>query len=258
MLFNQLDPIRLFYIYVLEGSVLVMFLVLGAKILKRDKQRLNLMFACFYLFAALGIMMNFIYVPLSVVPGYEQTVLILNILTIFLVAFSMAFLVGSQLIILKSTMVFNTAKQCLLLLGYALLNGTLFFFLRYNGVVFNEESEWIAAFSLPFYLYLLALLTFAGVIPTFYLAFTIRGKMEDELLKKRWNHFIGGILLIILFMYTTYTFNYINGTAARGTIMAISGLFGVTLLVVVVAGAYQVYYGVGKQLGSSNAPTAKD
>ena len=258
MLFNQLDPIRLFYIYILEGSVLVMFLVLGVKILKRDTQRLNLMFACFYLFAALGIMMNFIYVPLSVVSGYERTVLVLNILTIFLVAFSMAFLVGSQLIILKSTMVFNTAKQCLLLLGYALLNSTLFLFLGYNGVVFNEESEWIAAFSLPFYLYLMVLLTLVGIIPTLYLAFTIRGKMENEILKKRWNHFIFGILLIIFFMYTTYTFNFINGTAARGAIMAISGLFGVSLLGVVVVGAYQIYYGVGKQMGSSNAPIAED
>lgn len=253
MVFNQLDPIRLFYIYALEGSVLVIFLVLGVKILKRDKQRLNLMFACFYLFAALGIMMNFIYVPLSVSPGYEQTVLILNILTIFLVAFSMAFLVGSQLIILKSTMVFNTAKQCFLLLLYALINGTLFFFIQYNGVVFNEESEWIAAFSLPFYLYLMVLLTFVGVMPTIYLAFTIRRKMEDEFLKKRWNHFIYGILLIILFMYTTYTFNFINGTAARGTIMAISGVFGVSLLIVVVLGAYQIYYGVGKHMETSDS-----
>jgi len=248
MVFDQIDPMRLVYIYGLEGALFILFLIMGIKIARRDKQRLNLMLSLFYVFSAIGLLLNFIYVPLSIIEGMELVVLILNYSTIAIIAFSLSFLVLSEIIIYQSTVVFNDKKQIALLLFYVLLNASFFIFFRYDGVIFTEDTDWIAAFSLPFYLYLLAVFSFTGVIPTFYLAIQIRKKFESELLKKRWDFFISGLGLIFLFMYVTYTFNYINRTTFRSQIMDRPGVIAIPQILFVSVGAILIYYGIGTKL----------
>jgi hypothetical protein len=240
-----LDPARIIYIYGIEGSLFIIFIILGIKILKREKQRLNLTFASFYLISALGILMNFIYVPLSVREGYEKTVSILNYLTIIFIAYSLAFLVLSQIIILKSTKVFNNTKQAIFLLCYAIVDFSLLLFYLNEGVVFSEETNWIATFSIEFYLYLLCLLTFTGLIPSLILSIKIGRTFENPDLKKRWSYFTYGLLSIFAFMFMTYSLNYLNGTELRDFWFKYPAAVGIPPLLLVAAGAFLIYYAMG-------------
>ena len=225
-----------------------MCILLTYKTIKRDTKRINLIFACFYLFAALGLAMNFIYVPLTAIRGLENIVLILNFLTIFFISFGLIFLVVFQIILLKSEKVFTTKKQLILIAIYALVLLSLMFFLPFEGVIFDDSTDWMAAFSLPFYLYLVTILTSGAVIPSLYLSLKINRRFEDPQLKKKWKHFIYGMIFIFIFMYTTYTLNFLNRTNLRSLWMSISGIIGMILLILVISGAYLVYYGVGKQI----------
>lgn len=245
---DHLDPTRLFYIYIIEGSIFLLFMILGLKIFRKDRKRLNLIFSCFYFSAAIGLVFNFIYVPLSGVPGKEKTVLILNFLTIYLIGLSLAFLVMSVIIILKSAKVFDTKYQLTFLLVYCLIELSLAYYIPRDGVIFTEETNWMAAFSLPFYLTLISILTFCGVIPTLYFSIKIKQTIENPELKSRWNKFIGGIICIFTFMYATYTLNFINRTEYRDLWLENSGILSGVFLLLIISGALLIYHGVGKQL----------
>ena len=73
------NPMRIITIYVAQGLVVAWFAYLAYKILKRDRKRLNVIFAGFYISAVIGLIFNFIYGPLA----HEGTILVLSYLTYF-------------------------------------------------------------------------------------------------------------------------------------------------------------------------------
>jgi len=227
---------RFLTIYVAQGIVFAVFLYLAIKILRRDKKRLNVIFAGFYISPVIGFFINFIYGPLT----YEPLILFLNYLTNFGIFYCPIFLVVFDLILLKSEKVINTTKQALILAAFGIVMFCMIFFIITPGYGVTLDANLSPVWSLPFFLYL----TCAELVITitiFYLSFQIYKKFQDEEIKQKWKSFIYGFSCLIVFMYGIFISNLLNISTFR----IVMGLIGIILAVI---SAFLIYRGVGKQL----------
>jgi hypothetical protein len=232
----QMSLTRIFTIYIAQGIVFAVFLYLAIKILRRDKKRLNVIFAGFYISPVIGFFINFIYGPLTYVP----LVLFLNYLTNFGIFYSPIFLVVFDLILLKSEKVINTAKQALILVGFGIVMFCMIFFIITPGYGVTLDETLTPVWSVPFFLYLV----FTELIVTitiFYLSLLIYKKFQDEALKQKWKSFIYGFLCLIVFMYGIFVSNTLNIPTFR------IGM-GLTGIILAIISAFLIYRGVGRQL----------
>jgi len=229
---------RFLTIYIAQGLVFAVFLFLAFRILKRDRKRLNLIFAAFYLSPVIGLFINFIYGPLS----EEAIIIALNFITNFGIFYAPIFLVVFELILLKSEKVITSSKQFIILIiyGIAMFSMIFFLFIPGWGVTINVHTSWSPKWSLPFFIYLVIIESIA-VLPVLFLSFRIFQKFEDEVLKKKWKFFIYGFCALAIFMYGIFVSNYLGNQTFR----LIMGLIG---LILAITGAYLMYYGVGKQI----------
>ncbi|MFW9785055.1 MAG: hypothetical protein ACFFFB_22430 [Candidatus Heimdallarchaeota archaeon] len=241
MVLFQLTVTRFLTVYVAQGLVCAFFIFLAYKILKRDRKRLNIIFSGFYLSAAIGLLMNFIYAPLS----DEAVVKFLNYLTNFGIFYSPIFLVVFNLILLKSEKVITTIKQLAILIGFGVYMFCMIFFILTPdmGVTIDASTEWSPEWSLPFFLYLIIGVSVLAVGPILYFSFKVYNKFEDVQLKKKWRAFIFGFSALMIFMYAIFISNFLAtyDINVRLIMMAIAIILGVV-------GAYLMYNGVGRQL----------
>ena len=238
MVLFQLTTMRFITIYIAQGFIFAFFLFLAIKILKRDRKRLNVIFAGFYISPVIGFFVNFIYGPMTDVT----LVLLLNFVTNFGIYYSAIFLVVFDLILLKSEKVITTKKQTLIFLAYGIAMFCMIFFLFIPGAgVTLNTTTWSPVWLLPFFIYVVLVVSLGAVIPFLYLSLQIYKKFEDEILKKKWKFFIYGFCCLIVFMYGIFVSNTLNISIFR----TILGLIG---LVLAVAGGYLMYNGVGRQL----------
>lgn len=242
-LLNQMDMTRFIQVYVVQGFVFVFFMFLVSRILKYNKKRLNIVFSRFYICVSIGILLNFIYAPLQI-EGLETTVLILNFLTNFFITYGPIFLVVFLAILLKSEKIVTKKVELLIELAYGIALGAMIFFLPYGGVTIDPSTNWKPVYNLPFFLYLIAVITIFTTIPTFYAAKKVYDQFSDKELKTRWKYFAIGIIFLFTFSYGTLTSNFLNIDEFRSLWSIIGGLL-------VVFSAYLIYYGVGRQLQKS-------
>jgi len=237
MVLFQLTTMRFITIYIAQGFIFAFFLFLAIKILKRDRKRLNVIFAGFYISPVIGFFVNFIYGPMTDV----NLVLLLNFVTNFGIFYSAVFLVVFDLILLKSEKVITTAKQTLIFLAYGIAMFGMVFFLFIPGAGVTLNASWSPVWALPFFIYVVLVVSIGAVIPFLYLSIQIYKKFEDDLLKKKWKFFIYGFCCLIVFMYGIFISNTLNIDNFR----TVLGLLG---LILAVAGGYLMYNGVGRQL----------
>ena len=242
--FAAMSITRILTIYLAQGLVCFSFIFLAYKILKRDRKRLNIIFAGFYISPAIGILVNFIYGPLT----NEPLVLALNFITNFGIYYSPIFLVVFDLILLKSEKVINTKKQLaiLILYGTALFSMIFLVFIPGVGVKMTlgatgEAPDWSPHWMLPFFLYVVIIESVFAVGPSLYLSFKIYKKFEDEELRKKWKLFIIGFIFLMVFMYGIAISNYLNNSTFRL-------VMGATAIFLAIIGGYLIYTGVGRQL----------
>ncbi len=235
----QLSFARILTVYVAQGAIMVVFLYLALRILLRDRKRLNVIFAGLYISPAVGVIMNFIYAPLT----DETIVLLLNFFTNFGSIYAPIFIVVFDLILLKSEKIISTSKQLAILIGYgiAVLCMGIFLFIPGYGVTINAGTNWTPVWSFPFFFYVVIILTSFATIPAFYFSIKIYQKFEDEHLKKKWRFFIYGYIALMTFMYAIFISNILNDANFR----LIAGVMG---LILVILGGFLMYYGVGRQI----------
>ena len=65
MMFYQMDLTRIIQVYIAQGIICVYFLFLAYKVLSHNKQHLNIVLNCSYITVAIGLIINFIYAPLT-------------------------------------------------------------------------------------------------------------------------------------------------------------------------------------------------
>ncbi|MBY9003817.1 MAG: hypothetical protein KGD73_07585 [Candidatus Lokiarchaeota archaeon] len=237
MVLFQLTPMRIITIYVAQGVIFAFFLFLAIKILKRDRKRLNVIFAGFYISPVFGMFVNFIYGPMTDV----NLVLVLNFVTNFGIFYSPIFLVVFDLILLKSEKVITTTKQTLIFLAYGIALFSMVFFLFIPGAGVTLNANWSPVWSLPFFIYVISVVSIGAVIPFLYLSLQIYKKFEDDILKKKWKFFIYGFFCLLVFLYGIFISNTLNIDIFR----TLLGLVG--LILAIIAG-YLMYSGVGRQL----------
>ncbi len=124
--------VRFFQIYIIQGLLFVLCVVLGYRTLKRNRNRLNLVFAGFYICIAIGLFLNFVYAPLQM-PGLQVVVLFLNFLTNYFLTLGAIFFVIFELILIKSEKSITTKVQVLILVIYGLVLFIMILFLSFGG-----------------------------------------------------------------------------------------------------------------------------
>jgi hypothetical protein len=237
MVLQQLSTSRIIQIYGAQGLIFVVFLYLAIRILSRDRKRLNKVFAGMYLSPVVGLLINFIYAPLT----NETIVLFLNFLTNFGIFYAPIFMVVFELILLKSEKVITTTKQLLILVGYGIAMFCMFFFLLVPGYgVYIDELTKSPVWYPPFFIYLVIIESIA-IIPSIIFAFQIYVKFEDAMLKRKWRSFIYGFLFLVIFMYGIFVSNALNNSSFRL-------IMGIISIILAISGAFLMYRGVGKQL----------
>ena len=234
-----MEPSRFVTIYVAQMILCLWDAYLAYRILKRDKKRLNLIFAGFYLFGVIGTIFNFIYAPIESVP----VVLALNFLTNFFLFYSPIFFVVFELMLLKSEKFINTRKQLLILIGYGIFMFCMIFFVLTPewGLTLGPSTNWAPDWDFPLFLYLIIGESIFAVGPVFYLSYRAYYKFEDEQLKKKWKNFIYGFGAYMIFLYTIFISNLLDIPEVR----TITGVMGVICAIV---GGYLMYIGVTRQL----------
>jgi len=238
MVFFQLeDQMRVFTIYGAQMLVCLWDAYLAYRILKRDRKRLNIIFAGFYLFGVIGYIFNFIYGFIANVP----VVLALNFLTNFFYFYSPIFFVVFELMLLKSEKYINTMKQLLILIGYGIFMFCMIFFVPITGWGVTFNTEWAPVWELPIFLYLVIGESVFAVGPIFYLSYRAYYKFEDDQLKKKWKNFIYGFGAYMIFLYTIFISNFLDIPTFR----AVAGIIG---LICAIVGGYLMYIGVTRQL----------
>ncbi|MFX0075996.1 MAG: hypothetical protein ACFE96_11175 [Candidatus Hermodarchaeota archaeon] len=239
MVLSQLTPTRILTVYVAQGIILFVFLYLALRILLRDRKRLNVFFAGLYISPPIGILMNFIYAPLT----DETIVLVLNFIANATAIYAPIFIVVFDLILLKSEKIISTTKQLVILIGYgiAVLCAAIFHFTPSYGVTINASTNWSPVWSLPIFIYVYAILTCFATIPAAYFSIKIYKKFEDEVLKKKWRFFIFGFIALMTFMYLIFLSNTLDNPTFRT-------LLGIVGLILALLGGLSMYYGVGRQI----------
>ncbi|MFX0047185.1 MAG: hypothetical protein ACFE8G_03355 [Candidatus Hermodarchaeota archaeon] len=239
MVYFQLTPTRVLTVYVAQGVILVVFLYLAIRILLRDRKRLNIIFAGLYISPSVGVIINFIYAPLT----DESIVLLLNYFTNFGAIYAPIFIVVFDLILLKSEKIISTSKQLAILIVYGIAVLCMGFFLLIPGfgVTINAGTLWTPVWSIPIFVYVVLILTCFATIPALYFSIKIYLKFEDEKLKKKWKFFIFGFIALMTFMYLIF----LSNTLAEPTFRLILPGIG---LVLDILGGLLMYYGVGKQI----------
>ncbi|MHA1477884.1 MAG: hypothetical protein ACTSPU_06770 [Promethearchaeota archaeon] len=230
---------RILTVYGAQGVILAIFFYLAIKIILRDRKRLNVIFAGLYLSAAIGILFNWIYAPLTDV----LIVQLFNFFTNFGNIYAPIFIVVFDLILLKSEKIISTSKQLAILIAYGIVVFCMGFFLLIPGfgVTINTVTDWTPVWSIPFFVYVVLILTCCATIPALYFSIKIYQKFEDEVLKKRWRFFIYGFIALMTFMYAIF----ISNTLANADFRLIIGVIGIILALL---GAFLMYFGVGKQI----------
>jgi len=239
MVYFQLTPGRIITVYIAQGVILLAFLYLAIRILLRDRKRLNVIFAGLYISPVVGVLINFIYAPLTDV----NIVLILNFFTNFGFFYAPIFIVVFDLILLKSEKIISTGKQLAILIiyGIAMFGMLIFLFIPGFEVTINQGTNWSPVWSLPFFTYVVLVETIGALIPSLYFSFQIYKKFEDEVLKRKWRFFIFGFIALMTFMYAIFISNFLGDP----TIRLIIGIMG---LILAILGGFLMYFGVGQQI----------
>ena len=228
---------RILQLFVVQFGMGVFFIYLAGKILSKNRSRLNISLSLLYIFTAIGLFINVIY---SLIFN-EAIVVVLNFITNFSLMFALIFLLSTNLIILKSEMIFTKKYQITLAGTYAIaLLLMIVFYPLGGGVSINESTDWAPVWHLPLFIYFIIIITSFCVVPILYTAVKIYSKFEDEVLKKRWTYFIIGTVGLLIYLYGVYINNLIDHPMAR---FAFS-LFDLTVFLWV----YLIYYGIGRQI----------
>jgi hypothetical protein len=234
MVLYQFTISRIIQVYAGYGSIAAFFLYLAYKTLKQEKKRVNIIFSLMYIFTAIGLIVTFIYAPITI----PEVAIMLHYIAIYFIIFSTIFLLVFILTFLKTEEVFDTKKQYTLIIIFAILTFIIFFIP--DGIEINESTGWNPHWSWPLFIYVAIIMTAISIVPSIYYSIKLYQKFEDDLLKNKWKFFIIGMCELYCVAYGTFLVHAINNPAIRTIFAPIS-------LILSVSGAYLMYYGYAKK-----------
>jgi len=203
-------------------------------LLKRKRERINIMISSFFLCFFIASVLNVIYVFVEI----EQLAVPMQFITYFFFSISIVFLLVCNLILLKSELVITTAKQGLIIGIFGVL--FLLLLLIPEGIQINESTGYIPKNNLPYLIFALILVIGYAMIPTLYTSILIYRRFSNKDLKKRWFFYIFGFHLYFIEWVGVSVANYLNDP----TIRLIWNTFALSLFI----SAYFIFYGIGRQV----------
>lgn len=234
MLFDiNITPSRIFQVFILQLGMGIFYCIMAIIILRRKRERLNLLISMFFLCVFVGTVINVIYIFIEV----EQIVVPMQFITYYLFSTAQVFLLIFNLILLTSEKKIDTSKQLTILGVFGV--SFLFILLIPDGVQINESTGFLPEYNLPYFLYAVILTTGYAIIPTIYTSILIYKKFKSKDLKKRWLFYILGIILYYVEWWGVSVSIYLNDPTVR----LIWNTFALSLFI----SAYFIYYGIGRQ-----------
>ncbi len=228
-----LDLSRFIQVFLVQGLAGLFYLIIGYKIIRRERKGINIILSSYYFLVAIGAIINIIYVNI-----FDETIaLVLHFITYYLFCLSLIFLLLFVLILFKSQSIITFNKQIAIFTIFALLLIGLWFIP--GGIRLNEVS-WKPEWSWEFFIYSIIICSSIAIGPTIYISFKIYRTFQKNLLKKKWIFFLIGIIGYYYLYYGTS----LSNTLADPTFRLIWSIISLPTLITL----YFIYYGVAKQL----------
>lgn len=251
--FEHLTTPRLLIVFVVFPIIMIYFSALSYLIIKRKKQRLNLIFSGFFICIIIGLIINIIYALIRPNPTTIIIISILNFVASFFTCFGTVFILIVHRIILQSTIIFSVKQQYRYILLYGLLLFFGMFILLLLGILFdipwllgividdNGSPEW----SPIFYTYVISILSALSIIPIFRTSFKIYHSLETKVLKRKWFFYLLGSVGLASVTYMNYTDLLISLLLPEMIeFTVIYSVYGIS----VILWGYLMYYGIGFKL----------
>ncbi|KKM04373.1 hypothetical protein LCGC14_1764870 [marine sediment metagenome] len=221
---------------------MIYFTLITLQILRRKRQRLNIIFSFFFITIIIANILNMVYATMT----NETIILILNFFTNFFLCFGPIFILVVNMLILESTIIFSVKRQnrYILYYGLLLLLGMAIFYI-FKGV--SVTSEFRPKFSPIFLIFILIITAALVVIPIISTSLKIFFSFEMKALKRKWIFYVIGFLGSISIAYLVFINNYLDNDGFRLLVAIYS--------ISVILWGYLMYYGIGFKLKKQEANT---
>jgi hypothetical protein len=221
-------------VFVSQGVLIVLFTVLGLKIISRNRTRAHLALFLFYILLVFGFIFNIVFVLLG--PTNNEVLLrTFYILSSFFIAFPFVFNLLFIVILLKLEYSMKKIVAVVLLYGGVCLS----LYLIPNGILFSPT--WVPTYSFTFFIVLYVYFTVFMTIPTIFYSFKMYRKFEAQNLKKRLRLYLIGFIIIIGAIYGGIYF-------ITTTNQLFKSIYGVFALIFQITAGILIYYGLGREL----------
>ena len=236
---------RFIIVYVIQGVVAIYFSIMAFQIIRRRRQRLNIIFGTFFISVCIGNILNMIYARMPL--NLEPLIKILHFLTLFFLFFAIILIPIVNMIILESSLIFSIKRQNKYILSY----GLLLFFGMLILLVLQEIFGWQVGFEIEqvhgfpewspiFFLYMISITIGFAIIPLILTNWRIYKSFETKTLKKKWRYYFIGSLGVICITYSIMIANLLRDELYR----LIISIFGISIVLWV----HLMYYGIGSKL----------
>lgn len=232
--------------------MLVFFSTITYQILKRRKERLNLIFSGFFISIIIGNLLNMIYAAIPYTPPNtnKNIILTLNFLANFFFLFGPIFILTVNRIILESTIIFSIKRQnsSILIYGTILFSGMLILVLLpdpFNILGVDLTDEGAPIYKPLFFTYVILFSAAFVVIPVIRSSLKIYTSFETVALKKKWFYYFIGSLGSFGIFYFIFIGNFMNYFSFDTTIFRlIINIYTSSVILWVLL----MYYGIGFKL----------
>jgi len=242
MLQSQIPFERIIFVYVIQGIIVLFFCLIIFQILRRRRQRLNLIFSGFFISITIGLIINMIYFPMTYFPMTNEIIIkALNFLTNFFIFFGLIFILIVNLIILESTIIFSVKRQNKIILYYGLLLffGMLIILIFFKGVDIDNITGY-PIWAPHFFICVFSIVTCFAAIPIIITTLKIYKSFETKGLKRKWLYYFVGLFGGIMVLYTIIIQNLLNDPVYRSIILIVD--------ITIIIWAPLTYLGVGSKL----------
>ena len=235
-------------IYVFLGILAVYFSIIAYKVLKRKKQRLNIITSGFYISVSIGFVLNMVYAAMT----DRITILILNFLTNYFIFFGAVFLLIVNMIILESTLIYSVKRQNRYIFFYGILLFAGMLILVLLGEIFDAPNVpflgvkiigGVPKWGPIFFVYIISITTIFTFIPINYTNFKIYSRFETKALKRKWFYYLLGFLGITVIFYLLCLYNFLD-PEIYANVRSIISILASSLII----WGYMMYYGIGIKL----------
>jgi len=234
---HQIDN-RIFGIFIIQPIVVLFFIYIAIRILKRNRNLLTITLGAFYILTAMGLIINIFFIIGTLIPVDLSIILfILYFITFFLVIFAPIFLVIFLFLIKQQDF---SSKSYIFLTSFYGLGCLLIILIPAGGIDIGIHTNWIPKYSWMFLIIFYIFFSLIIVIPTIYLLSKLLLSFQDRNLRKKFFIFMIGIFCMIFSVYGIVLYNTWDNRTFRA-------IWSIVSLIVIPAGLL-IYNGIGQNL----------